>query len=468
MTLKTSDLNEYAAAELTGMSPRLLAWLNKYAPKQGETRKLKVAREVQGAKFYSKDELLDFDVYLRKPWPSVAGKRPNIPAGIKEEIKIEANNQCAICSSHSDSCEAAHIVPVSKTHSNHPSNLIWLCASHHTEYDKGVLGPLEEDLEFIPSFKTTLLYYKRLLWSTQGNICHRLFLVLDACSGLEAKRTSAKTPNQKKAVESLAKQMLGDLSSLAPVSKGDPNYPKWQKLEKEAKALSTNKDSVAKRLKKAQVIRDEFVAASGHIVCPVCLGSGAREGEDCPACAGEREIPKDLANRIDFDDFKKVDCPVCDGEGIFRGEDCPGCQGEAHIDKRFADKMDTNDFAFVDCPLCDGEGAWGGDDCPVCHGDRQIEKRHIEQIDLRDYKEVDCPVCKGKGRHLGNDCLACRGNRTMLRHEADSIELRDYVLVDCPACLGVAKRYDDCRCCGGELKMMRCQADQVDVSEFRD
>ena len=45
-------LNEYEAAVKTGMSPTLLRWLTKYAPKSGEPRKLKIAKEDKGVVFF--------------------------------------------------------------------------------------------------------------------------------------------------------------------------------------------------------------------------------------------------------------------------------------------------------------------------------------------------------------------------------------------------------------------------------
>jgi hypothetical protein len=38
-------LNEYEAAAKVGMSPTLLRWFTKYAPKSDDSRKLKIAKE---------------------------------------------------------------------------------------------------------------------------------------------------------------------------------------------------------------------------------------------------------------------------------------------------------------------------------------------------------------------------------------------------------------------------------------
>src|SRR5690606_12605760 len=60
--------------------------------------------------------------------------RPNIPAGIKKEIKKESGGKCAICGFGEG--EYAHIDPVSNSKNNHPHNLIYLCPNCHTAYDK--------------------------------------------------------------------------------------------------------------------------------------------------------------------------------------------------------------------------------------------------------------------------------------------------------------------------------------------
>jgi len=158
---KKKLLSEYQAAAVSGLSPELLRWLTKNAPKQGVSRKLKVA-EVKGETyFYDEEELLSFNSWLKSPWPHKEGKRPHIPTAIRREIKNEANGECAMCHSHKDTCEAAHLDPVSKSNNNHPENLLWLCSNHHTAYDGGLFGPDKENAEFVVSFKLVLHRYKK-------------------------------------------------------------------------------------------------------------------------------------------------------------------------------------------------------------------------------------------------------------------------------------------------------------------
>src|SRR5664280_588256 len=98
-------INEFQAAAMVGLSPELLRWLTSYAPKQGVDRKLSLAKTVNDIFFFAEAEVRSFNEWLKLPWPHKVGKRPPIPAGIREEIRTEANGECAICNS-----------PVSYTH----------------------------------------------------------------------------------------------------------------------------------------------------------------------------------------------------------------------------------------------------------------------------------------------------------------------------------------------------------------
>jgi hypothetical protein len=142
--VKKKLLSEYEASATIGMSPTLLRWFTSHAPKSGDPRKLKIAKEENGVVFFEEQDLLSFNDWLRLPWPHRPGKRPNIPVGIRKEIEVEANGACAICNTNADSCEAAHLNPVSKTKCNHPEELLNLCSNHHTKYDDGCYGPNEK------------------------------------------------------------------------------------------------------------------------------------------------------------------------------------------------------------------------------------------------------------------------------------------------------------------------------------
>jgi DnaJ-class molecular chaperone len=464
---KKQFCTEYEAACLTGMSPDLLRWLTTHAPKSGTSRKLKVAQVEGDTYFFEQGELLEFNNWLKAPWPQKDGKRPNVPTAIRREIINEANGECAICHGHKDTCEAAHLDPVHKSHNNHPENLLWLCANHHTAYDDGLFGPDEENAEFVVNFKRVLHRYKLMLWRTQHEISQKLLTVLEDCAGLAKQLEQAKTKTQIKAVEKIAKETLSKLPSLAPVSKADPKYAAVKSISANIKSLSKDKSAVGERLARARTLRQEYVAAFGFVVCPLCKGSGRREGSDCPVCNGDREIEEDLADRVDLRDYEQVDCPLCEGRGRHNGEDCPECGGEQTMERRYADRVELRDYEEVNCPLCKGSGRHEGEDCPECRGERTMERRYADRVELRDYEEVNCPLCKGSGIRDGDDCPECHGEGRMERRYADRVELRDYKKVDCPLCEGSGIHDGDgCPECRGEGKMERRYADRVEVRDY--
>src|SRR6266700_1788766 len=72
---KKKLLSEYEAAAMVGMSPTLLRWFTKYAPKSADSRKLKIAKTKQDMIFFEYQELLSFNEWLRLPWPHKPGRR---------------------------------------------------------------------------------------------------------------------------------------------------------------------------------------------------------------------------------------------------------------------------------------------------------------------------------------------------------------------------------------------------------
>src|SRR5260370_42633184 len=106
MTVATKGsrvLTEYEAAKTVGMSPTLLRWLTSYAPRPDSERKLQIAKKEQDTLFFDETELLDFNAWLARPWPKKDDEaRPGVPAGIRNEIRIEANGECAICLANAD------------------------------------------------------------------------------------------------------------------------------------------------------------------------------------------------------------------------------------------------------------------------------------------------------------------------------------------------------------------------------
>jgi len=465
---KKKLLNEYEAAARVGLSPRLLRWCTTHAPKRGISRKLEIAKSEKGAVFFEEEELLGFNDWLKSPWPHKKGDRPRIPDGIRAEIKTEANGACAICQSHGDTCEAAHLDPVSKSKNNHPENLLWLCSNHHTAYDDGLFGPDEENGDFVRSFKIALHRHKKMLWVMQDEVSRKLFLCLDDCDRLAKQLGGAKTPEQVKAIETIARNTLNLIPTLAPVSRRDPYYPAYEAISPRLSSLRAGgKKSpvISARLREAQRIHKDYVAALGFVPCPLCNAKGIYDGSDCPVCGGDREIDEKISDRVDVRLYENVECPLCNGRGVFDGADCPECGGDGELQRRFADQVDLNQYKAVKCPLCKGRGKFDGDDCPECAGDGEMPRHAANEVDVSRYEKVECPLCKGRGTFDGDDCPPCGGDGEMPRHAADEVDVSQYKKVKCPLCKGRGRfDGDDCPLCGGDGEIPRHAADQVDLS----
>lgn len=127
-------MNRYEAAVFLRMSPYLIKWFTKHAPKQGDRKKLafEVGEDIE--QFCYVGSLREFDRYLAEPWPCKQSERPPIPTGIEIEIKRESSYRCVICSHASG--QLAHIDPVHNSKNNHPHNLIYICPNCHDLFDK--------------------------------------------------------------------------------------------------------------------------------------------------------------------------------------------------------------------------------------------------------------------------------------------------------------------------------------------
>jgi RecJ-like exonuclease len=423
---KEKLLNEYEAAVKVGLSPTLLRWLAKYAPKQGSSRKLRIKKMERDVVFIEEEELFSFNEWLKQPWPQKDGKRPPIAAGIREEIKTEANGECAICQSHKDTCEAAHLDPVSNSRNNHPENLLWLCSNHHTAYDDGLFGPDPENAEFVASYKGVLHNHKRMLWRMQGEVSGKLFSVLADCHRLAEQLNLAKTQEQVTAVERLATQTLAMVPDLGPVSRTDPHYDAYRSISLSLDSLTTKVTqepaNVKARLREAKSIQKAYVTALGFVACPLCEGTGQHDGYDCPECGGEGDMPEWRAEKVDVNKYEVVDCPLCEGSGTFQNEVCPECGGEGDMPEWRAEKVDVNKYEDVDCPLCEGSGTFQNEVCPECGGEGDMPEWRAENVDVSKYEDVDCPQCSGKGRFRGDDCSFCEGNGKVPRHAADRFD----------------------------------------------
>jgi phage FluMu protein Com len=463
-------VNEFQAAAMVGLSPRLLGWLTKHAPKQGVDRKLKVKKQVDGISFFDEEELRSFNEWLRLPWPHKEKKRPPIPAGIREEIRVEANGECAICNAHGDTCQAAHLDPVAKSKNNHPENLLWLCSNHHIAYDDGLYGPDDENAEFVKSFKIALHRHKTMLWRMQHEVSSKLFLVLTDCDRLATELEGAKTKTQIKAVERLATKTLSTIAGLAPVSYKDASYKAYKAISPDLRSLTASgksKLAVAEKLHRAQTIHTEYVTALGYVKCPLCKGSGDFHNQVCPECGGDGEMPRSRAEQVDTSQYKDVKCPLCKGSGNFHNEVCPECGGEREMPRGRAEQVDTSQYKDVKCPLCKGSGNFHNEVCPECGGEGDMPRGRAEQVDTSQYKDVKCPLCKGSGNFHNEVCPECGGEGEMSRGRAEQVDTSQYKDVKCPLCKGSGDFHNEvCPECGGEGDMPRWRAEQVDTDSF--
>lgn len=64
-------------------------------------------------------------------------KRLDIPRQLEREVLLEAGHRCAIPACRQTPIEIAHIIPWDKVHEHTFDNLIALCPTCHTRYDKG-------------------------------------------------------------------------------------------------------------------------------------------------------------------------------------------------------------------------------------------------------------------------------------------------------------------------------------------
>ncbi|AXK38139.1 zinc finger domain-containing protein [Crenobacter cavernae] len=464
--MKANLLNEYQAAALIGMSPELLQYLTSHQAKWRDSRKLAIAKMADGALYFEEAELKSYDAWLRAPWPAKDDKRPALPDAIREEIRLEANLECALCKSSGQAGEAAHIDPVHTGRSNHPHNLIWLCANHHTKFDNGCFGPKGADNEVIVALKRGLHHFKRIAWQGQAEVCKQIAATLSLCSEMREKLARATQKVEVDAVERIAKEALAQLPKFASQPGLDAVRPTLTRLADQLAAGQARRGTTTrKQLETAASFEEEFLLNSGLVWCPLCKGTKTHNGYDCPVCSGDGSVDKDL--QVNLTEFELVKCQLCSGEGSYEHGDCPACGGEGELERRFAEQFDFSQFDIVPCQLCRGKGKLQGDDCPACYGEGEMARGAAERIDFIDFEEVDCPLCDGEGRYNGDDCPECQGNRTMQRRYADRVDVSKYDLQQCPICKGKGQYLgEDCPACGGEGSMSTGAAEQLDRSLY--
>jgi hypothetical protein len=64
-------------------------------------------------------------------------RRPAVPASLERELKVEAGHRCAIPACRQVPVELAHIEPWSEVRQHSFENMIALCPTCHTRFDRG-------------------------------------------------------------------------------------------------------------------------------------------------------------------------------------------------------------------------------------------------------------------------------------------------------------------------------------------
>ena len=120
-------LNYDEAAHRVRMTPTLLKWCTKYAPRRDG---MKLAFAPDGT--IDEQDLTSFDAHLRADWGD-----KYVPTGILEELKREALGRCATCPD-TQPLDGAHVnrrKHEALHYYQHPHNLLLMCKNCHGRYD---------------------------------------------------------------------------------------------------------------------------------------------------------------------------------------------------------------------------------------------------------------------------------------------------------------------------------------------
>lgn len=140
MKKETNLLTDTDAAIYLGITKELLYAYVRNAPKKckGDTRRLS-SIVIGGQNYFKKEELDNFDAYLKEPWSDSASQRPPIPSYIKDYLKIEIQGKCPI-SGFGYPLEDAHISPYCESLNHHHHNIIRISGDVHTKIDSGIIS----------------------------------------------------------------------------------------------------------------------------------------------------------------------------------------------------------------------------------------------------------------------------------------------------------------------------------------
>ena len=458
---KSKGVNQYTAAVILKMSPRLISWFTSYAPKFQNGRKLKFISK-EGDSFYFKvKDLNDFNKFLRSPWPSKSEKeRPGIPSGIEDEIKTESNFLCAICGF--SSIELAHIDPVHNSKNNHPHNLISLCPNCHDAFDNKKTITKSQ----IKKIKADLLQTKVVIWESYSNLLDTVSLLIkemdslnDKHSDNEVMQKTAKLELLEEIKKNVSEKKLFDLDDKIEVER--ENFYRYRVSLRET--LSKNGEVESELVDQ----RKTYISTSGKEECPLCTGFGIHNHLTCPVCIGEGTVDRKDLLEIDLSLFEQEGCPLCKGDGVHNNWECPICRGEGTVNREDFPDIDLSSFEQEECPVCEGSRVHNGLDCPVCRGVGTVDRNDLPEIDLSSFEQEECPVCEGDRIHNGLDCPVCRGIGTVDRNDLPEIDLSSFEQEECPLCEGDRIHNGlDCPVCRGVGTVDRNDLPEIDLSSF--
>lgn len=463
-------LTEIEAALRVGMSPTLLRWFTKYAPKFGETRKLPY-QKVAGEYFYEEADLVAFDSYLWEPWPTPPkGQRPNVPTGITMEILVEANHKCAFCE-YVQSGECAHIKSVKKSRCNHPHNLIWSCHNHHTQYDDGHTVETVVKPQHVEAMKEMLRDAKMRYWRVELRTVSSFLSVIGLLRKISEYLKNPAFAAVSAPLATLAQEVL-DVTTRAAKDQqmhgGGPgtsaDYQRYAgkiaEMFPERGRLDAN--DVATAADRIGEATQEYLLEESLARCPVCNGTGDHNRHGCRVCAGSGTVPRDAD--IDLRPFEQVKCPLCDGSGDHNRFECPCCSGVGTVDNGRVDSINLEGYEQARCPVCNGSGDFLGYECRLCHGVGKVDEGRLEGLNLDPYEAVECPVCDGSGvRENGKTCALCRGEGKVDDGRLENLDVGPYELVECPRCKGSGEfRNAECGLCEGSGRVDSGVADEHD------
>ncbi|ULO04824.1 hypothetical protein H1230_16895 [Paenibacillus sp. 19GGS1-52] len=483
-------LSKIDAAIKLGISMELLDFFISRCPKPNQTVKLPVTQIANGELLVDEADLVRFNGYLNEPWPlPPSGGRPNIPAAIARDIKLESSFSCAICGDLNNG-EIAHIEAVAETLNNGPDNLIYLCPNHHTQYDKGYKIASNLTLEEVRAAKLMKRRNRRRMMRQEQNVTKVITESLKIIKELHEKVVS-EPERLTVSVITEGEIFLKRLPDL--IRKAGEEGNKDQIIDKADQLILKNMPSISEIIQGMHAKNDkneisqmmaniaektnEIIIELDEVNCPHCNGRGTTGlvGDICRYCEGSCYVSEKSAKEYNPTLIDEVDCPHCHGKGTtgLVGDICGYCQGSCVVTEEEADDYDPNDLDEVDCPHCFGRGTTGlvGDVCSYCQGSCVVTKESADSYTLNDIDEVDCPHCSGRGTIGLNStvCGFCGGSCTVSNQEADGYDPQDIDQVDCPRCDGrgtIGWSGTVCSYCNGDTVVTRKEYVEFNVKNL--